>query len=523
MGDDHLGLVGTLKLECDVDRAGRPDVHGDNVAVDDVRGRIQRQRRAPEGLGVELLHAPDLGAGVDAARHRIGDDARGAAAEAAARPEVVGRGVVLEIDDGVGDGLAAAGPLEHADVVDQHGLRPDLVAVGWLVVAAERAAHGDVQDQEELPQELFHGVGIDGPREVRDAIDLGDDAVFVPVGLEDLVVVAEGRREAAVLGEEHPAVREGAGLRCLEGLVAPVHGGVRRPIVGEGVVHLHEIDLAGAGPRRVREHGAEGPERRPGAVADRRLDARYDGAVPELELVLGGDSGRSDGAVADAAGLDVTARLDDQVAVLDADVVRRIGIELPLVVAPAVVVGAVAGLDVPELGRRSIAFLEFVRERQLVGDAVPHGREARENPVEGIRATEGCIRLEEVELRGRLADDLGTGPHHGSNDQLHLLGEVLAGEVEGQALRCSRGACADGDAVGRVAVLVDALQKDQLVEGRLVNGSVAAGELDGGNELPGDGRAEVDATDLEVDFLEAPVLEFTCAVGNARLPAGAGP
>src|SRR5690606_24550171 len=95
-----------------------------------------------------------------------------------------------------------------------------------------------------------------------------------------------------------PGVGERPPLRMLVGAAdavrSRVSGTVHRAVheVRLAADVLHDVDLARVRPVRLREPGPQHPERRPDALTARDLDAGFDAAVLQLDLVVRDESRR---------------------------------------------------------------------------------------------------------------------------------------------------------------------------------------------------------------------------------------
>src|SRR5690606_32557284 len=144
---------------------------------------------------------------------------------------------------------------------------------------------------------------------------------------------------------------------------------------------FHDVDLAGLRPADAVDVRAQAPEGRPQTGAARHLDARFDTAVGDLELVLGQQAGRRVLAWAVVTGQRPVGLLDGdrQVAVaVGGGVLGAVGVIFQLVVAPAgdAVDGAVADLVAPGalVGRLAGACVELVTPDKLPAGGTRVGR-----------------------------------------------------------------------------------------------------------------------------------------------------
>lgn len=270
------------------------------------------------------------------------------------------------------------------------------------------------------------------PHGVRPAEGQVEDHVLVvvedPLAASGLELLAGGRLDDPVVdGERHafgrpldavgvPRVGAAAvrvGLLLADVAVGRVAGAVQGgagPVAVADV--LHDVRLARAGPRdrRVVDVAAEHPEGGPEAVTDRQLHAGADLAVGEVELGVGVDAagGEVEGAVRRGGARLAVLRLQDEGAVLGADVVRRVDVGLRLPVDGA---HLRAGAHHPPLGAVQARGGEVVEER----GAVRAARVLGQGRVGGVRAASGAPDLQLVE---RVAE----------------LGGGRCGVVEGAAL-----------------------------------------------------------------------------------------
>ena len=162
---------------------------------------------------------------------------------------------------------------------------------------------------------------------VLDAVDVPGDQVRLPLDGERVELLVDPLAEVVDAAEAAATVVAGAVDRAED-------------LVGEPADVLHDVDLAGAGPRVVGDVGAEAPERRPEAVAaGRHPQPRLDPPVGELGLVLREQAGRlvlARPVVALAAGIGLVEG-DHEVAVaVGGAVVGVVGVVLQLLVAPPV-------------------------------------------------------------------------------------------------------------------------------------------------------------------------------------------
>ena len=163
----------------------------------------------------------------------------------------------------------------------EHGVGEDRI----VDRAAPGAAHGDVEDQEELLVE-----GVDLVVVVR--------AVRLVVGRRDLIVHQELQHVVAVVPVLLPDQRVGvetlldvvdvfAGIPVLA-VAAVLAEGVQGVGDHRGVLAdvLHDVDLTAAGPLVDVVVGSQHPERGPRSASFGELDAGLDLAVGEAPLVL---------------------------------------------------------------------------------------------------------------------------------------------------------------------------------------------------------------------------------------------
>src|SRR5699024_12664507 len=106
-------------------------------------------------------------------------------------------------------------------------------------------------------------------------------ALGVPLDRVHVEVVGEGTTFGVIVGSTEACMRGGAG---------PVNGAVDSTRLGTDV--LHDVDLAGVGPRSLRKLLPQHPERRPDPLAGGHLDACLDTAVLGGDVVLRGDARR---------------------------------------------------------------------------------------------------------------------------------------------------------------------------------------------------------------------------------------
>jgi hypothetical protein len=302
--------------------------------------------------------------------------------------------------------------------------------------AAEVAADREVQQQEVgLVEHPGSGHVGRGDLVVLHPVDVPGDEVRLPVDREGVVTVVAEVVRAGERGfvHRHPEV-----VDVTDAAAAAVAGAVdgAEDLLGQPAHVLHDVDLTGARPRVVGDVGPEAPERGPQAgTAVGHLEPRLDAAVGELLLVLrqeprGGELARAVVALLRPVGF---VEGDDEVAVTVVGRVGRVvGVELQLVVAPAVL--AV---------RRHVA--DLVRPALLVRDG-PRGRVELVAPDEVPALRSRVVRAVVLErdddlLAGAGAvvperHGLGTGPVLRQGEVPHergLLGDVRERlSVEGQ-------------------------------------------------------------------------------------------
>src|SRR5699024_12253760 len=102
------------------------------------------------------------------------------------------------------------------------------------------------------------GGGGDGV--VGDGVDEPRDALVVPLDRVHVQVVGEGTTFGVIVGSTDA---------CIPGVAGPVNGAVDSTRLGTDV--LHDVDLAGAGPRSRRKLLPQHPKRRPDPLAGGHL------------------------------------------------------------------------------------------------------------------------------------------------------------------------------------------------------------------------------------------------------------
>src|ERR1019366_9216291 len=110
------------------------------------------------------------------------------------------------------------------------------------------------------------------------SVHIPDDGIRRPLDGVDVVIVVDRLAERQCIGVSYAAAAGIPRAMCR----SVVDGGA----VIEGPEVLHDVDFAAPGPWRGRNVLAQHPEGGPDALAERKLDARFDSAV--LPAPVGG-------------------------------------------------------------------------------------------------------------------------------------------------------------------------------------------------------------------------------------------